>query len=131
VEADVTKREAVKEATRDAFAKYEEFAMGMDELQPLTRRGKNNFGGLGATVIDSLDTLWIMGLSDQYSRARNWVANQLHFNKNYQASVFETTIRIVGGLVAAYDLSVGVVTHTPVCQICYTDHAGCHQVNVL
>ena len=46
---------------QDAFAKYEQFAMGMDELQPVTRRGKNNFGGLGATVIDSLDTLWIMG----------------------------------------------------------------------
>lgn len=105
VEADVDKREAVKEAMRDAFAKYEEYAMGFDELQPLTRRGKNNFGGLGATVIDSLDTLWIMGLSDQYSRARNWVDKRLHFNKNYQASVFETTIRIVGGLVAAFDLS--------------------------
>jgi hypothetical protein len=47
----------------------------------------------------------ITGLSEQYSRARNWVATKLHFNKNYQASVFETTIRIVGGLVAAYDLS--------------------------
>ena len=51
---------AGREAMQDTFAKYEQFAMGMDELQPLTRRGKNNFGGLGATVIDSLDTLWIM-----------------------------------------------------------------------
>ena len=89
-------------ATRAA---YERLAMGSDELQPQSRRGKNFFGGLGATIIDSLDTLWIMGLSDEYARARNWVAETLHFEKNYEASVFETTIRIVGGLVAAYDLS--------------------------
>jgi mannosyl-oligosaccharide alpha-1,2-mannosidase len=69
---------------------------GYDELQPLTKRGKNAFGGLGATVIDSLDTLWIMGLKDQYSRARNWVSERLHFDRNYEASVFETTIRVVG-----------------------------------
>ena len=69
---------------------------GYDELQPLTKRGKNGFGGLGATVIDSLDTLWIMGLKDQYSRARNWVSERLHFDSNYEASVFETTIRVVG-----------------------------------
>ena len=86
--------------------------MGFDELQPLSKRGKNNFGGLGATVIDSLDTLWIMGLTDQYSRAREWVAKNLHFNKDYQASVFETTIRIVGGLVAAFDLSVRFASFT-------------------
>ena len=103
--ADPDRREAVKDAMRDSYDKYETFAMGYDELQPLTKRGKNTFGGLGATIIDSLDTLWIMGLSDQYSRARNWVASGLHFNRNYEASVFETTIRIVGGLVAAYDLS--------------------------
>lgn len=105
VEADVVKRDAVKEAMKDAYGAYEKYAMGFDELQPLTQHGKNGFGGLGATIIDSLDTLWIMGLSEQYSRARNWVAERLHFNKNYEASVFETTIRIVGGLVAAYDLS--------------------------
>ncbi|KAI8009180.1 Mannosyl-oligosaccharide 1,2-alpha-mannosidase MNS1 [Camellia lanceoleosa] len=38
-------------------------------------------------------------------RAREWVANSLDFNKNYDASVFETTIRVVGGLLSTYDLS--------------------------
>ena len=103
--ADVERMARVREAMRDAFEKYETYAMGFDELQPQTKRGKNAFGGLGATVIDSLDTLWIMGLSDQYAKARNWVAQKLHFEKNYEASVFETTIRIVGGLLATYDLS--------------------------
>ncbi|KAK8321443.1 hypothetical protein V6Z12_A12G098700 [Gossypium hirsutum] len=34
-----------------------------------------------------------------------WVANTLDFNKTYDASVFETTIRVVGGLLSTYDLS--------------------------
>lgn len=105
VYVDEEKRDAVRDAMRDAYNAYETYAMGYDELQPLTKRGKNAFGGLGATVIDSLDTLWIMGLKDQYSRARNWVADRLHFDRNYEASVFETTIRVVGGLIAAHDLS--------------------------
>ncbi|KAL7183800.1 hypothetical protein ACSBR2_026051 [Camellia fascicularis] len=73
--------------------------------QPQTKNGVDSFGSLGATLIDSLDTLYIMGLDEQFQRAREWVANSLDFNKNYDASVFETTIRVVGGLLSTYDLS--------------------------
>ncbi|KAK6796108.1 hypothetical protein RDI58_009563 [Solanum bulbocastanum] len=62
---------------------------------PQTKNGVDSFGGLGATLIDSLDTLYIMGLDEQFQRARKWVANSLDFNKNYDASVFETTIRLL------------------------------------
>lgn len=37
--------------------------------------------GLGATIVDSLDTLWIMGLKSEFQEARDWVANSLDFNK--------------------------------------------------
>ena len=63
------------------------------------------FGQRLELVIDSLDTLWIMGLKDQYSRARNWVSERLHFDRNYEASVFETTIRLLGGLLSAHLLA--------------------------
>jgi mannosyl-oligosaccharide alpha-1,2-mannosidase len=62
--------------------------------QPQSKSGVNSFGGLGATLVDSLDTLYIMGLHEQFQKAREWVANSLDFNKNYEASVFETTIRL-------------------------------------
>ncbi|KAI4387108.1 hypothetical protein MLD38_004966 [Melastoma candidum] len=89
-----------------AWSSYEKYAWGQDELQPQTRNGVNNFGGLGATLIDSLDTLYIMGLMEQFQEPESeWVANSLDFNKEYDASVFETTIRVVGGLWSAYDLS--------------------------
>lgn len=48
---------------------YEDHAWGSDELQPLTQEGKETLGGLGATIVDSLDTLWVMGLKDQFSRS--------------------------------------------------------------
>lgn len=38
--------------------------------QPQSKDGVNSFGGLGATLIDSLDTLYIMGLDEQFQRAR-------------------------------------------------------------
>ncbi|XP_050218260.1 mannosyl-oligosaccharide 1,2-alpha-mannosidase MNS1-like [Mercurialis annua] len=101
----VERREKVKEAMVHAWSCYEKYAWGHDELQPQTRNGIDSFGGLGATLIDSLDTLFIMGLHEQFQRARDWVATSLDFNKNYEASVFETTIRVVGGLLSAYDLS--------------------------
>ncbi|TQD80628.1 hypothetical protein C1H46_033807 [Malus baccata] len=72
---------------------------------PQSKNGVNSFGGLGATLVDSLDTLYIMGLHEQFQKAREWVATSLDFDKDYEASVFETTIRVVGGLLSAYDLS--------------------------
>ncbi|KAH9558163.1 hypothetical protein CY35_07G122600 [Sphagnum magellanicum] len=99
------RRSQVKAAMQHAWSSYEKYAWGFDELQPQSRRGVNHFGGLGATIIDSLDTLYIMGLQTEFNKARDWVAENLHFNKNYDASVFETTIRVLGGLLSAYDLT--------------------------
>lgn len=47
---------------------YEKYAMGADELRPLTKVGKAAFGDLGATLVDSLDTLWMLGLRDEFTR---------------------------------------------------------------
>ncbi|XP_042048071.1 mannosyl-oligosaccharide 1,2-alpha-mannosidase MNS1-like [Salvia splendens] len=101
----IERRGKVKDAMIHAWSSYEKYAWGHDELQPQTKNGVDSFGGLGATLVDALDTLYIMGLDEQFQKAREWVAESLDFNKNYEASVFETTIRVVGGLLSAYDLS--------------------------
>ncbi|KAF8101042.1 hypothetical protein N665_0211s0031 [Sinapis alba] len=102
---DIERRQKVKEAMIHAWSSYEKYAWGKDELQPRTKDGTDSFGGLGATMIDSLDTLYIMGLDEQFQKAREWVATSLDFDKDYDASMFETTIRVVGGLLSTYDLS--------------------------
>ncbi|KAG7626047.1 putative mannosyl-oligosaccharide 1,2-alpha-mannosidase [Arabidopsis thaliana] len=102
---DAQRMQRVKEAMVHAWSSYEKYAWGQDELQPQTKDGVDSFGGLGATMIDALDTLYIMGLDEQFQKAREWVASSLDFDKDYAASMFETTIRVVGGLLSAYDLS--------------------------
>ena len=58
---------------QDSWAVYEKYAMGDDELAPLTLTGKSSysFGGLAATMIDSLDTLWMLGMKEEFARSAN------------------------------------------------------------
>ncbi|KAL2651086.1 hypothetical protein R1flu_019214 [Riccia fluitans] len=99
------RRNKVREAMLHAWTSYETYAWGYDELKPQSRTGVNQFGGLGATIVDSLDTLFIMGFQEQFKKASEWISSNMNFNKHYGASVFETTIRVLGGLLSAYDLS--------------------------
>jgi hypothetical protein len=100
-----TRRAHVKKAMQFAWQGYETYAFGMDEVMPETLAGHNNWGGFGTTLVDSLDTLWLMDMKDEFGRARNWVKNSLNNNRGRMVSVFETTIRSLGGLLSAYDWS--------------------------
>jgi mannosyl-oligosaccharide alpha-1,2-mannosidase len=106
--SDKTGREraqAVKAAMQHAWRNYKDHAWGMDELKPRSGTGDNNWSGLGMTLVDSLDTLWLMGMREEFAEARQWVATSLNFDKQGSISVFEVTIRELGGLLAAFDLS--------------------------
>ena len=41
----------------------------------------------------------------EFQEARNWVANDLSFEVNKDANLFEVTIRVLGGLLSSYHLS--------------------------
>lgn len=57
------------------------------------------------SLVDSLDTLWIMGLKTEFEEGRDWVRDNLSHTLVGEVSTFETTTRILGGLISAYDLS--------------------------
>ncbi|QPG96609.1 hypothetical protein C2857_004724 [Epichloe festucae Fl1] len=101
---------ARKEAVRKAFIKswnaYKHYAWGQDELMPLSGKGKTTFSGWSAQLVDALDSLWIMGLKDDFYQAVKEVA-KINWSKHDGSTinVFEVTIRYLGGLLAAYDLS--------------------------
>ncbi|KAJ4489220.1 glycoside hydrolase [Lentinula lateritia] len=105
--ADIEKRDAVVEAFKHAWRSYERDAMGDDEYHPISHKGSNltQAGGIGYTVIDSIDTMLIMGLEDDYARARKWVDTRLSFDRDADFNTFETTIRVLGGLLSAYELT--------------------------
>ncbi|KAK4181716.1 glycoside hydrolase [Triangularia setosa] len=97
---------AVKEAAKKSWDAYRKYAWGRDELLPEKLIGKDTFAGWGATLVDSLDTLWIMGLKDEYKEAVRKTGN-INWDRTTSphCSLFETTIRYLGGLLSAYDLS--------------------------
>ncbi|KAL4657594.1 mannosyl-oligosaccharide 1,2-alpha-mannosidase IA-like isoform X1 [Arapaima gigas] len=102
------RRDKVKEMMKFAWDNYRRYAWGKNELRPLTRNGHigTMFGGLrGASIVDSLDTLYIMGLTEEFEEAKEWVENNLDINSNGEASLFEVNIRYVGGLLSAYYLT--------------------------
>ncbi|VAH03308.1 unnamed protein product [Triticum turgidum subsp. durum] len=104
-----SRQKKVKEAFEHAWSGYRNYAMGHDELMPLSRRGVDGLGGLGATVVDSLDTAIIMGADDIVSEASKWIEDNLmkKISEKGQVNLFETTIRVLGGLLSAYHLSGG------------------------
>jgi mannosyl-oligosaccharide alpha-1,2-mannosidase len=100
-----TRREEIKAAMSFVWGSYKKYAWGRDELKPISHQGQDNWGGMGVTLVDSLDTLWIMGLTKEFEEAKEWVRTRLTFSNAGAVSVFETTIRELGGLLSAYDLS--------------------------
>ncbi|XP_069478835.1 mannosyl-oligosaccharide 1,2-alpha-mannosidase IC isoform X2 [Ambystoma mexicanum] len=91
-----------------AWDSYKQYAWGKNELRPLTKNGHigNMFGGLrGATIVDALDTLYIMELTEAFQDAKDWVETSLDLNVHGEASLFEINIRYVGGLLSAYYLT--------------------------
>uniref|UniRef100_A0AAY4C2Z8 alpha-1,2-Mannosidase n=1 Tax=Denticeps clupeoides TaxID=299321 RepID=A0AAY4C2Z8_9TELE len=88
-DAGMTKLEAVREAFRHAWKGYKEFAWGHDELKPVSKSYGEWFG-LGLNLRRKLKTL---------------VAAELSFNKNVDVNLFESTIRILGGLLSTYHLT--------------------------
>ncbi|KAL6465303.1 hypothetical protein MHYP_G00254360 [Metynnis hypsauchen] len=96
--------EAVREAFRHAWKGYKDFAWGHDELKPVSKSYSEWFG-LGLTLIDALDTMWILDLKKEFEEAKQWVAKELSFNKNVDVNLFESTIRILGGLLSTYHLT--------------------------
>ncbi|KAH0845812.1 class I alpha-mannosidase 1A [Fonsecaea pedrosoi] len=102
------KQAVIREAFEHAWFGYKNYSLPHDELKPISKDVGDPFNGWGATLVDSLDALWIMGLRDEFHDAVAAVS-QIDFKTSARKDIplFETTIRYLGGLIAAYDLSSG------------------------
>ena len=98
------RRRAVAASARHAWRGYREHAWPSDELAPVARKGVA-WLDVGLTIVDALDTLLILGLEEEAGEARDWIASPaLAFDADKNANVFESTIRVLGGLAAAREL---------------------------
>ncbi|KAJ7486234.1 glycoside hydrolase family 47 protein [Mycena galericulata] len=102
-----SQKAAAQKIFTQSYAAYKEFAFGHDELHPVSEGVGDDLGGWGASLVDAMGTLVVMGLDDLFVGAVNYTRT-INFNVPpvpQDISVFETTIRWVGGLISAYELS--------------------------
>jgi mannosyl-oligosaccharide alpha-1,2-mannosidase len=97
--------EDVKAQMAWAWDLYRTHAWGKDEIKPVSGTFSNfplKGHHLGLTLVEALDTLWVMGLDSRFQDGVDWVKTTLDFDVDGEVSVFETSIRLVGGLLSAH-----------------------------
>lgn len=65
--------------------------MGDDEYHPISHEGTNltEAGGIGYTIVDSIDTMLMMHLDEEYQRARDWIEKKMSFDRDAKFNTFE------------------------------------------
>ncbi|KAI4086831.1 MAG: hypothetical protein LQ344_007232 [Seirophora lacunosa] len=100
------RREKVREAFILSWDGYEKYAWGFDQYHPLSKKGHQMTpNGMGWIIVDALDTLMIMNLTSRLTHAREWMSTSLTYDQDQEVNTFETTIRMLGGLLSAHYLS--------------------------
>jgi ER degradation enhancer, mannosidase alpha-like 2 len=95
----------VREAFRHAWGAYEQYAWGHDEVRPLTKAPRDwHDVSLLMTPVDAFDTMLLMGLNRSAARAKELILERLSFDQDFEVQVFEVTIRLLGGLLSAYQM---------------------------
>ncbi len=89
-----------------AWNAYKQYAWGHDELKPLSK-GHHDWHSksLLMTPVDALDTMIMMGLTDEADKTREFIVKNLSFDQDIEVKNFEITIRLLGGLLSSYQLS--------------------------
>lgn len=89
-----------------AWNAYKQYAWGHDELKPLSKSSRDwHSVSLLMTPVDALDTMIIMGLTDEATKTREFIAKNLSFDQDIEVKNFEITIRLLGGLLSSYQLT--------------------------
>jgi mannosidase alpha-like ER degradation enhancer 2 len=97
--------EQVKEALRHGWRGYKRYAWGHDDLKPLSKSYHDWYSQpMVMTPVDSLDTMLLMGLEEEAREAKELVLEKLSFDLDAEVQVFEINIRMLGGLLSAYQI---------------------------
>lgn len=86
-------KQRVKNMFYHGYDNYMKFAYPYDELRPLTCDGHDTWGSFSLTLIDSLDTLVVLGNHTEFRKGVKLVLENIDTNLNVNVSVFETNIR--------------------------------------
>jgi len=95
----------VKQEFLHAWNGYKQFAWGADEVAPISGKPKNFFvpeHSFGLSIIEAMDTLYVMGLDDELDLCVKWLRSNLNFDVDASVQMFEAVIRMVAGLMTGY-----------------------------
>ena len=96
----------VKAEFLHAWNGYKKYAWGHDDLKPLSKTHHDWYAQpLLMTPVDSLDTMILMGLTDEANATREYIVKNLSFDKDIEVQNFEVTIRLLGGLLSGYQMT--------------------------
>jgi mannosidase alpha-like ER degradation enhancer 2 len=96
----------VKAEFLHAWSGYKKYAWGHDDLKPLSKTHHDWYGQtLLMTPVDALDTMILMGLDDEAAATKQYILENLSFDKDIDVQNFEITIRLLGGLLTNYQLT--------------------------
>ncbi len=89
-----------------AWRNYADRCFGQDQIKPVSGGAEAFFfpngPPLGLTIVEALDTLYVMGLDREVDDGVRWIADNLRFEIDGEVQVFETGIRMVGGLLSGW-----------------------------
>ncbi len=89
-----------------AWSGYKKYAWGHDDLKPLSKTYHDWYPEpLLMTPVDSLDTMILMDLDDEAASTKQYIIDNLSFDKDIEVQNFEITIRLLGGLLSNYQLT--------------------------
>ena len=104
---DESKMNFIKGMILHAYNGYKEYAWGSDEVNPISETAYNWYSNATflMTPVDMLDTLYIIGAKKEFEEAKKLILTNMTFNQPVTINAFDINIRIIGGLLSAYELS--------------------------
>ncbi|PBP19747.1 hypothetical protein BUE80_DR009390 [Diplocarpon rosae] len=103
--------DAVKASFQFAWDGYMKYAFPNDELNPVTNNFSNSRNGWGASAVDALSTALIMRNPEVVDTILQHIAKINFDDTPDTVSLFETTIRYLGGMLSGYDLLQGPLSN--------------------
>lgn len=105
------RRTVIEDTFTFAWTGYFEIAFPHDDLKPSTNEPGYSRNDWGATAVDALGTAILMEKVEVVNTVLQHIQS-IDFSKTKSPiSVFETTIRYLGGMLSAYDLLTGPFSH--------------------
>ncbi len=98
--------ERIRQEFLFSWSAYKRYAWGHDQLKPLSKGHRDWYAAsLLMTPVDALDTMILMGFTDEANQTRDYIAQNLSFDHDIYVKNFEVTIRLLGGLLSSYQLT--------------------------